>query len=513
MKALRGGSAGDERVHVHRELRESALPTRPRAPGSDCGGPSGLGERERGRCGTPVPRGPSQPGEAARFTGRSVAGARPHPPDDRRRRRDPVQVGIRGSKLEAVRGRRLQNRLRLRLRGGQEEAAAAEGGPGPSQGRSGGRCAAEREEFRADDRDPGPRLQNFRRLPPPDMDPRPRPAALCTGTGRRTSSGRAESRGRAGCGAFGEGGRLQERITRRALTLILDSHAHVRARDIKEQQQADPRPAQRGGGGSAGRPAAVPAGGSSVAACRHGPVRHADGAARRDGSPDAGASGGRAAAGRGGVAVPEGPRRKQADRAPEPLAARSPTGGARSRGCRGSCRIPTARVGKEGTGRRAMGASGAGNSGRGGPGRSRNCALQRGGRGRKTSGRGTRAGAPHGESCDGPTGKRVPEGGRGHAGHPAHRTAGSRHAAFRTAGGPAGRLPGSTVRRGLAHCRGVPRRSRARCWRFRRSAAAGELPHGMINPRPATAHRRRQEKGRAPEGCRTDLKTKRSGSA
>ena len=88
MKTLRGGSAGDDRVHVRRQLRESALLTRPRAPGSDCGGASGLGERERRRRGTAVPRRPAQPGEAARFTGRSFAGARPDPPDDRRPRRD-----------------------------------------------------------------------------------------------------------------------------------------------------------------------------------------------------------------------------------------------------------------------------------------------------------------------------------------------------------------------------------------------------------------------------------------
>ena len=48
---------------------------------------------------------------------------------------------------------------------------------------------------------------------------------------------------------------------------------------------------------------------------------------------------------------------------------------------------------------------------------------------------------------------------------------------------------------------------------FRGSAAAGGLPHGMIGARPATAHRRRQEKGRAPEGRGTDRRTKRSGSA
>ena len=57
-------------------------------------------------------------------------------------------------------------------------------------------------------RDPGPRLQDVRCLPPPDMGLRPRSEALCAGPGRGTSSGRAKRRRRAGCGAFGEIGRL-----------------------------------------------------------------------------------------------------------------------------------------------------------------------------------------------------------------------------------------------------------------------------------------------------------------
>ena len=45
----------------------------------------------------------------------------------------------------------------------------------------------------------GARLRGVLRLLGPDMDPRPRSEALCAGTGRGTSIGRAEERGRAAC--------------------------------------------------------------------------------------------------------------------------------------------------------------------------------------------------------------------------------------------------------------------------------------------------------------------------
>ena len=88
----------------------------------------------------------------------------------------------------------------------------------------------------------------------------------CERTGRGTSSGRPESRGRAGRGAFGESGRLQERIggawrcgslgEHGCPTYLFSARAHAGRPDL--------RPAQRKGGGGAGRPAVVPAGGSSA---------------------------------------------------------------------------------------------------------------------------------------------------------------------------------------------------------------------------------------------------------
>ena len=101
-------------------------------------------------------------------------------------------------------------------------------------------------------------------------------------------------------------------------------HTHVRMR----ARGADLRPAQRRRGGGAGRPAAVPAGGSSgpaeCPACRHRPVRQADsGEGRGEGRR----------IGRRSLSPHESDR------------------GAGSRGCRGSCRSPTAGTGEQGTGR------------------------------------------------------------------------------------------------------------------------------------------------------------------
>ena len=128
--------------------------------------------------------------------------------------------------------------------------------------------------------------------------------------------------------------------------------------------------------------------------CRPRPVRQADGVSRSGGSPEAGASVGRAAGGCGGEAALTPPVLRKA-------------------ACRTAGRLEPEAVPRE---RRTRGipAGAARDTARGG------------------------AGSP---SCDG-EGR---DGSRPGAGHPAHCMAGSRHAPCGDAGGPTGRLPGSTV--------------------------------------------------------------------
>ena len=104
-------------------------------------------------------------------------------------------VSGRGGSRRSLGVRRTIRPGRLRFRGGEGGLPAAGAGPGPSRGRRRVRRAAGREGFCADHGDPGARLQGVRHLPGPDMGLRPRPEALCAGTGRGASGGRAEGRG------------------------------------------------------------------------------------------------------------------------------------------------------------------------------------------------------------------------------------------------------------------------------------------------------------------------------
>ena len=172
----------------------------------------GLAERERGRRGTPAPPVPCSRGRLkippaalsglpARTRQATVAGGGMRSGSEsavsgRRRSAGGVCrivcrcVGGGGSR-RSLRVRSATHAERLRLRGGQGGAAAAEAGPGTSQGRRRGRRADGRGEFRADHRDPDPRLRDVRRLPLPGPGVRGR----CGRTEGRSSGRRAESRG------------------------------------------------------------------------------------------------------------------------------------------------------------------------------------------------------------------------------------------------------------------------------------------------------------------------------
>ena len=228
---------------------------------------------------------------AERFTGRSVAAAWLNPPDDRCRRRDPVQVGIcdfgaeevRGSVCRIVSGCVGEGKKRLVPAGSERDPCGVTafsrraGRSGGGRGRTGSVARVEERAVRRFSS--GKSSAGTIGIPAPGCGMsgacRHR-ARVCGGVrGRRGRTGRGASGGRGdGCGVFGDGSRLQERIggaspygslrslrQHCSLMALLDlvllilsplpGHTRVRA------EGPDPRSAQRGSSGS-------PANGSPV---------------------------------------------------------------------------------------------------------------------------------------------------------------------------------------------------------------------------------------------------------